>query len=423
MNRNILTALDTIEENIRYIRQQLEADPTALRGVASFHGAQEILREHAAVIKQELPDVLRDKSVWFFYDLQHPVKVAPFAQNHFDTITEEGSTSPDVDDIYLYFARHASAAGLKGASLGFEELTPVEWVAFIDMYQTAMRDKRKQTTVIPELMVSYFTTHTDGVADDSQRTSQVVTAYAYQGLLTDDLELNKFFDTVLDYMNATRLMDGVTLDGFMVTCPELAPYQQWVVHTGGFDKLLGTTSTTEASIELPAPIDGACLVKNKPTAVIMRAKEIIDAVHYSGDFDQWCFTINQAYHRATPHLSDDDVTIGYAFLTDELRDKLKEVSTEIVEVSFANGPLEVLATHVTASPVATTAVIERDGTVFATLLLRDQDVEGWIAQIQDVLVSEGKEWFSPSDVKFMHLTEELKGTLAERGFTQAKPTK
>lgn len=243
MKRNILTALDTIEENIRYVREQLDMDVSALTSAASvagtFHGAQEILREHALKIKQELPDVIRDVCVWFCTDIDAE-QCNAVAQNYFNAISDDGSRSPDVDNIYTYFAGLVRSAGVKGASLSFEDLTDLYWVAFQDMYQTAIRDLRKTTVEIPEMMVTVYSSHIDDKFDENPRINRLVAAYAYDGLLNDELALNKFLDEVYAKVNAVRLTDGVSLDGFMVTCPEVVGYQLWAVRTGGFPALMGT---------------------------------------------------------------------------------------------------------------------------------------------------------------------------------------
>lgn len=229
MTRTILTALDLIEENLKFIRQQLESDPLALNAVSGFHGAQEILRTHAIEIKPELPDVLRDKSVLFLKDLINCNLSTTEVFYH--EITEDGSSSNDTDvDLYLHFAALVRGVGDLGASFSFEGLSEVEWIAFQDMYATAMRDLRKKTVEVPELMVSYYTSHhVEGIPPQF-----VVSGFAYPGLLNDNVAVYEFLDEVRARMNQERLSDGTVFDGFVISCPELEQYQSWVLLTEGF---------------------------------------------------------------------------------------------------------------------------------------------------------------------------------------------
>jgi hypothetical protein len=416
MNRNILTALDTIEEQLKFIRQQLEADPSALQGVSAFHGAQEILREHAPLIKAELPDAILDKSVWFITDIHNP-DCTPVAQNFFSAITEDGSTSPDVDDIYKYYLGLVRGAGATGTSLSFDDLTALEWAAFQDMYQTAMRDLRKKTMEVPEMMVSVFTTYVDDTFADTPRVNHVTSAYAYHGLLNDELALNMFLDDVYAKVNATRLTDGVSLDGFMVTCPEVEHYQTWVVRTGGFAKLLGhpVEAVSAAPIELAGD---EYTLKHTPTAAIIHKNEIVDAVAYAGDVDMWLANIGYAAQRvaATNFADIDDVKLRFAALTPELRMELDKTGVVYEEMSF-DGPLDILAKNAPHTEPLTTVVFMEAGTVVETIPYAG-DIDEWANQITASTQYFHQQHGSnhPIDIQFTNLPVQLKEALLLRGF-------
>lgn len=333
MTRTILTALDAIEENVKFIRQQLETDPGTLNAVAGFHGAQEILRTHAVSAKPELPDVLRNKIGSFFHKLHSSEYTTPVNVIRFDEITEEGSVSKETDSIYLHLARLTKDAGLQGAALSFEDLSEVEWHAFQDMYQTAMRDLRKKTVEVPELMVSYFTSH----RAEGEQPQFVVAAFAYQHLLNDTLSVNQFLDEVCGRMNQERLSDGTVFDGFMVSCPELEQYQTWAILTGGFPQ-----GANQAAQNTPIAQASAFFAPAKSSVLIVVDGTTLDTVHYEGNFDTWVTAVQKAAHAVQIEMIEAVIDFKYVGLTDELRQKLTGLGIEVKEIPSMR-PLDILS--------------------------------------------------------------------------------